>query len=182
MNCTKCDNNLPYGAKYCNECGEKVPQGAFDAEYNDTIWSKIDKLKDEYDDFFLKKITGSIVFKILTMAVVLVYFLVTLYGNFMGIRLKESDAYAIQYNKKAEEYYICPKNKSSNLELYVPFGTESIVFTGVSGDSKDTQKYTLEQYEEKGYSITAGEYDSVYIETFRKDKIIDRVKFVVVAR
>lgn len=182
MNCEKCKTRLPYGAAYCGICGEKAPEGAYEDEYNDTIWSKIDSAKDRYDYFFLKKITGSMIFKILSMAVVLAYFLFTMYGNFMGIRLNESENYEIQYNKTAEEYYIYPKNELSNLDLYVPIGTDGITFTEVNGDNNDVKNYTLEEYREKGYLVVAGENECIYIETTRKGKITDRIKLVAIGR
>ena len=179
MNCEKCRADLPYGAKYCGECGEKIPKGAYDAEYNDTVWAKIDNAKDKYDKFFLKKITGNIVFKIVSMVLVLVYFFFTLYGNFMGIRLKENESYDIKYNKTSEEYYVYPKTEASNLELYVPLGTDKIIFTAIDGEQKIAKKYTVDEYKENGYSIAAEQYDCIYVESMRNGKATDRVKLIV---
>lgn len=181
MNCEKCNSALPYGARYCNTCGEKVPDGAYDAEYKRTVWAKLDRMKDEYDSFFLKKITGSIVFKVISLIVVLGYFFFTMYGNLMGIRLKDNEAYTIQYNKQADEYYISPRQSQAQLELYVPIGTDSVVFTAFDGGKEtDTKKYTTEQYRKEGYTVNEGEYDYILIDAVRKDKSADKIKIIVV--
>lgn len=180
MKCEKCQSDLSYGAKYCNDCGEKVPEGVYDEEYNKTIWAKFDWAKDKYDSFFLKKITGSIIFKIITLVVILIYFFFTMYGNFMGIRFEDSEAYKIQYNKKADEYYILPYEDEANLDLYVPLGTDDVVFKAFQGGmEKDTKKYTTDEYIKKGYTIRSGEYDYIIIDAVRNGKSADKVKVIV---
>ena len=181
MNCQKCESYLAYGAKYCNCCGEKVPKGAYEEEYKDTIWSKIDGIKDDYDSFFLKKITDSLAFKIISMAVVLGYLFFTLYGNFMGIRLEANEDYTIEYNKQAEEYYIKPQQQRAQLQLYVPVGTEKLVFTEAVAEEKNVKEYTLEQYSQEGYSVSAGEHEHILIDAVRKEKVIDTIKIIVVS-
>ena len=181
MNCERCNSPLSYGSKYCNTCGEKVPSGTYDAEYKETIWAKFDTAKDKYDTLFLKKITGSILFKILSLAAVLAYFFFTMYGNLMGIRLKDSDAYSIQYNKEKDEYYISAKQTEAQLDMYVPLGTDNVVFSAFDGDEKkETKKYTTEQYRNKGYTVNEGEYDYILVEALRKGKTADKIKIIVV--
>lgn len=180
--CEKCKTPFPYGAKYCVNCGEKIPKEAHEEEYKDTIWAKFDKVKDEYDKFFLKKITGNIVFKTVVMLAVVGYFFFTLYGNFMGVRLEKSEAYTIQYNEQADEYYIHMKNDVSKLELYIPIGTEKIVFQEVKNEIENTTEYSPDEYEAKGYSISADKHDYILVDAVRKDKTIDSVKVVVMGK
>lgn len=181
MNCEKCQASLPYGTKYCNTCGEKVPKGAYDAEYNDTVWAKLDKVKDEYDSLMFKKITGNIVFKIAALAAVLGYFFFTMYGHLSGIRLKENIDYTISYNTELDEYYISPKSDRANLEMYAPIGTDKLVFTAMAGGKKaDEKKFTPAQYEKKGYEIAEGEYDYIVVKAMRNGKKADSVKILVV--
>lgn len=181
MNCEKCEAPLPYGTKYCNTCGEKVPKGAYDNEYNQTIWAKIDKVKDEYDTFMLKKLTGNIVFKIVVLVAVLVYFFFTMYGNLNGIRLKENSAYTITYNTKLDEYYIYPNGAKADLEMYAPIGTDKLVFTAMT-DGKVAKKdtFTIKQYEKKGYAVKEGEYEYITIKAMRNGKKADDIKVIVV--
>lgn len=181
MNCEKCESPLAYGTRYCNTCGEKVPKGAYDAEYNDTVWATIDKVKDKYDSLTLKKITGNIVFKIVVLVAVLVYFFFTMYGHLSGIRLKENSDYSISYNTKLDEYYISPTGAKANLEMYAPIGTDKLVFTAMTGNKKaDEKKFTPHQYEKKGYEIVEGEYDYILVKAMRNGKKADSVKILVV--
>lgn len=180
MTCTKCNSELSYGTKYCEVCGEKIDTKIYEEEYNKTIWAKFDNLKDKYDTFFLKKITGNIVFKIVWLVLVLVYFFFTMYGTLNGIRLKESDSYIIQYYEKGDEYFIRPNVANTNLEMYVPIGTETITFAAYK-DGAEAQKteFTTDEYQEQGYSITAGEYEYINIEAKKGDKVKDTVKVIV---
>ncbi len=180
MYCENCQSPLAYGAKYCNTCGEKVPHGVFDAAYGKTVWAKLDKVKDGYDTFFLKKITGSVAFKIVSLLAVLVYFFFSMYGNLTGIRLKENDAYTITQNKTTDEYYIYPTQAEANLELFVPVGTDTILFTAMKDEiMAEKKEFSPEQYKAEGYAVSAGEYDFVEITALRKGKTADTVKIVV---
>ncbi len=181
MNCEKCETPLAYGTKYCNTCGEKVPKGTDDAEYNDTVWAKIDKVKDEYDSLMFKKITGNIVFKIVVLLAVLGYFFFTMYGHLSGIRLKENSDYTISYNTELDEYYISPKGAKANLEMYAPVGTDKLVFTAMIGEEKaDEKNFTPARYEKEGYEIAEGEYDYIVVKAMRNGKKADSVKILVV--
>lgn len=180
MICEKCKSELSYGTKYCGNCGEKVPKDAYKEEYEDTIWAKIDKIKDEYDTLLLKKITGNVYFKAIWLIIVLVYFFFTMYGNLNGIRLMDSEAYRIQYYEKADEYYIRPTDKISQLELIAPIGTEKIIFTAFTdGEESDKKEFTTDEYKEKGYTVVSNEYDYIYIDAQRRGKSADKVKVIV---
>lgn len=180
MICEKCKSELSYGTKYCGNCGEKVPKDAYKEEYEDTIWAKIDKIKDEYDTLLLKKITGNVYFKALWLIIVLVYFFFTMYGNLNGIRLMDSEAYRIQYYEKADEYYIRPTDEISQLELIAPIGTEKIIFTAFTdGEESDKKEFTTDEYKEKGYTVVSNEYDYIYIDAQRRGKSADKVKVIV---
>ena len=182
MLCEKCNNKLPYGARYCESCGQKISKGVYEADYNKTLWAKFDKLKDWYDRLFLKNITGSLPFKIISLAVVIVYFFFTMYGNLMGIRLNENPEYTIEYNKQADEYYVCPENDIAQLDLFVPIGTDNVVFTAVSDDeTADVSEYTTEEYKNNGYTVSPGQYDFIRIDAKRGEKIADSVKIIVVS-
>ena len=182
MKCEKCTGSLSYGDKYCTHCGDKISEEVYQAEYEGTIWAKFDKAKDRYDTFFLKKITGSTVFKTIWMIIVLGFFFFTMYGNLNGIRLKDSQHYKIQYFKSEDAYCIKPVNEEANLQQYAPIGTDSIVFTAVKdGVECDKKEFTPKQYQEQGYAITAGEYESISVDAVRNGKTVDKIKIMVYA-
>lgn len=180
MICEKCKSELSYGEKFCGVCGEKIDTKIYQEEYDKTIWAKFDMVKDKYDTFFLKKLTGNIIFKIVWLVLVLGYLFFTMYGNLNGIRLKESESYNIQYYEKGDEYYIRPNSANSLLDLFVPIGTDTIVFTAYKdGAESDKKEFTTDEYRERGYTITAGEYKYINIDAKRNDKIADSVKVIV---
>lgn len=180
MNCKKCESTLNYGAKYCNKCGEKVDE-SYEADYKETAWGKIDRIKDVYDNLFFKKITGNVFVKYISLAIMLVYIFFTMYGNLTGIRLKDNDTYKIQYNKTLDEYYIVTDKNETTLDMFSPIGTDYIVFTPMKNNEKQNEKkFTVEEYKKEGYSIKNGEYDYVEISALRGEKKADEIKIVVV--
>ena len=183
MLCNNCSAKLSYGEKYCNKCGEEISKEVYEEEYNDSVWAKLDKAQEVYDTLFLKKITGSIIFKVISLAVVLSYFFFTMNGNLTGIRLKENTEYKIEYNKQYDEYYISLNQDNANLEIFVPFGTDEIVFKAVNSDEKsDVTQYSVEEYKNNGYEIRENSYEYITIETVRKEKKTDIVKIIVVSK
>ena len=183
MICENCKSSISYGTKYCTVCGEKIPNELNIAEYEKTIWAKLDRAKDKYDTMLLKKLTGNVVFKAVWLIVVLGYFFFTMYGNLNGIRIKDSETYKVQYNEQAEEYYIIPLKQEASLELFVPVGTEDIEFTAVSnGKENDSRRFTTKQYKEQGYTVTADKYDAIYINAIRKGKSADKIKVIVTSK
>jgi hypothetical protein len=152
-------------------------------EYESTVWAKLDKVKDGYDTLAFKKITENIVFKIIVLALILGYFFFTLYGNLSGIRIKDSDSYKVHYHKKTDTYYVVPGKNATQLELFVPLGTESILFSpNLNGKVLDKERFTTEQYEEKGYRIKADEYDFIKIDALKNGESTDNVKIYVVSK
>ncbi|MBQ7040302.1 MAG: hypothetical protein IJN39_07010, partial [Clostridia bacterium] len=88
----------------------------------------------------------------------------------------------IEYNKQADEYYVCPENDIAQLDLFVPIGTDNVVFTAVSDDeTADVSEYTTEEYKNNGYTVSPGQYDFIRIDAKRGEKIADSVKIIVVS-
>ena len=82
MICEKCKTEHPYMADYCMNCGEKFSTDALEREYIKTGWAKLDKVKDIYDTLFLKKITDSIIFKIVSFVLVAGCFFFSAYAMY----------------------------------------------------------------------------------------------------
>ncbi len=180
MTCEKCGAMLHYGAKYCNVCGEAVPKDAFDIAYSRSVWGKLDKLKNGYDTLSLKKLTGSALFKTVSLLAALLWLFFTMYGNLTGIRLKDTDAYSIAYSKEAEIYYVCPNSEEATLEMFAPIGTDKLVFTAKRGEEvADAVEFTPEEYKKEGYTLMVGAQDYLEVEAKRKDKVADKIKIVV---
>ena len=180
MKCTKCESQLAYGDKYCNTCGEKIPLSSYGDDYKKTLWGKIDKVNDWYDTLLLKKITDSIIFKILLLVLILSWGLFDAYTDYTNIKLLESESYTIEYNKKLDEYYIYTPEEEVRLNLYIPGYTDSIGVKEYIGDEITNEK---EMSSEKGKSSTVvvkkEGFDYVVIESVKESKVTDSVKIYI---
>ncbi len=142
MKCHKCNSENVLKANYCQKCGEKFTDEDKEKAYNKTIFGKIDALIKIKDIATLNAITGSIVFKIVSLLIVLgigLYFLFT-----MGINTKilNSKDYRIFYNKESSEYYLLvDDNKESiQLNLYRPNRTKEMTIYTYDLDDKEKTK------------------------------------------
>ena len=122
MKCSKCGFENIVKASYCNKCGEKFKDEERKKAYKKTIFGKIETLEKLKAIVTLEKITGNIVFKIISLLIVLgvgLYFLLS-----MGINTKllESNDYELFYNKTDNEYYLLVEDDktSANVSLYRP--------------------------------------------------------------
>ena len=160
MKCHKCKSENILKANYCQKCGEKFTDKEKDEAYNKTIYGKIDSLIKIKDIATLNVITGNIIFKILSLLIVLgigLYFLLT-----MGINTKilNSKDYEIFYNKESSEYYlIVDDNKNSiELSLYRPNRTNEMNIYTYDINDKEKNKTSVS----KDDIITLNTYQDDY--------------------
>lgn len=129
MKCSKCDFENIIKASYCNKCGAEFTEDEKKKAYGKTIYGKIEKMEKIKSIVTLEKITGNIVFKILSLLIVLgigIYFLLT-----MGINTKllNSKEYEIFYNQEANEYYLLADDNHSyvDVSLYRPNRAQKMI-------------------------------------------------------
>lgn len=180
MKCKKCEFPLHYGDKYCNTCGEKIEKGAYEEDYAKTVWGKFDKLSDWWETFTFKKFIDNWVVKVIILLLVLVWGIFDAYTDLTNIKFLQSDYYRIEYNKKADEYYIRTSEKEVDLNLYIPRHSEKITITEYEGENAVSSKDMLpEDYKEHPVKVKNNESVCVTIFSVRDEKITDTVKFYV---
>lgn len=183
MTCEKCNSPLNYGESYCNTCGEKASKSIYEDRYNHSLWGKLDKAKDVYDTLFLKKITDSIICKIIVLLALLAFVVFKILTNSFSISFAESGNYTVQYNKELDEYYILTKEDEVYLNLNIPKLTDRIKLSEFTGESPSDEKaISTEQFVKEGVCVKKGSFDYLLIEAVSKDKSLDTVKVLVADR
>ena len=166
MKCHKCKNENVLKANYCQNCGEKFTEKEKEEAYRKTIFGKIDSIKKIKDMATLNAITSNIVFKIVSLLVVLgigLYFLFTIGIN---TKILNSKYYQIFFNKESNEYYlIVDDNKDSiELNLYRPNRTKEMTIYTYDLNDKEKTKTTIS----KDDKVTLNTYqDDYYITDYR---------------
>ncbi len=179
MKCLKCDSPLHYGDKFCNECGDKIEKGAYEVDYAKTIWGKLDKISDKLETFTLKKFVDSWITKTVILLLVLAVGFFDAYTDLTNIKFLESESYIIEYNKKADEYYIRTEEQELDLNLYIPKHSEKITITEYKADTTQMRDVLPEEYSKKAIKVKKNEFDYITISSVRGEKITDTVKIYV---
>ncbi len=143
MHCPKCLKYVPYGAKYCQNCGEAIPDTVRKNAYQKTLWGKLQRLEDWYKTLALKKVTDSIIFKAFILAVILGYGLFNLYLNGTQLKIMDSDMYDVQYNTKLDEYYVLTEADEVVLNLYIPNKASTLHLTGYDAEGAVLEERTI---------------------------------------
>lgn len=126
MKCKKCKSKNVYYANYCVSCGEEISKKEREVGYKATFWGRLEQLEDIYKTITLSKFLDSKPVRIIVIVAILTIGIWNLYVNGRNMRIKESEQYAVQYNKNADEYYlITPKDKIS-LEFYFPHDVDKL--------------------------------------------------------
>lgn len=179
MKCLKCEASLHYGDKFCNVCGDKIDKGAYEEDYAKTIWGKLDKISDRLETLTLKKFIDSWITKIVILLVVLAVGFFDAYTDFTSIRFLESESYIIEYNKRADEYYVRTEQQEVDLNLYIPKHSEKITITEYKEDTTEMRDILPEEYSKKAIKVKKNEFDYITISSVREGKTTDTVKIYV---
>ena len=127
MICKNCKTENRIKANFCMSCGSEFTDEQRAEAYSKTIYGRYEKLLDLWKTVSLDKITGSSIVKILSLVAVLVYGGWTVYRNGTQFRPLEDATYELQYNQKANEYYVISAMDDIQLSLYLPKQTEEVM-------------------------------------------------------
>lgn len=127
MKCIKCKGINIISANYCKFCGYHFSEKEQKEAKNKTIVGKLEMLEKAYNVCTLKVITDHIVFKIISLLVVIILGIFFLVNNGAKVKILESDNYKMQYNTKEDEYYLLANEEQTTLDLYVPNRVQNIV-------------------------------------------------------
>ena len=160
MKCNKCKSENILKANYCQKCGQKFTDKEKEEAYKKTLFGKIDAFLKIKNIATLNVITGNIIFKIVSLLIVLgigLYFLFT-----VGINTKilNSKDYQIYFNKESNEYYLIVDDKKDSIELslYRPNRTKEMTIYTYDIDGNEQTKKVVS----KDDKITFNTYQDDY--------------------
>lgn len=180
MKCIKCESELHYGDKFCNSCGEKIEKAIYEEDYKKTIWGKIDKISDWWEMLTLKKFIGHWLTKVIVLVLVLGWGIFDAYTELTNIKFLESENYTVEYNRKADEYYVRTSEEEVELNLYIPRHSEKITVTEYEGEVvKESKDIFPDDYKQRPLKVKNNESVCITVSSVRNEKITDTVKFYV---
>lgn len=117
MKCSKCKYDNRIKANYCYKCGYKFTEEEKNKVFNETSIGRLENIEDKISNLdFRNHKWYKILSIIITLGIGLFYFFI--YG--FRFKILESPNYKIQYNKKADEYYIITEKDEVAVNLYTP--------------------------------------------------------------
>ncbi len=185
MHCPTCLSYVPYGAKYCRNCGEAIPAETQNEAYNKTLWGKLSHLENWYKTLALKKVTDSWIFRILVLLIILLIGVVNVIKNGTQLKITAGEAYDVQYNTVLEEYYILTDADEVYLNLYIPNHAESLLLTGYDESGKVIEQRTLTV---KAYTdgtalrVRKDDYAYLTLDSMQGENSLSKLKFLVLTQ
>ena len=126
MICSKCGKDNLIRANYCAACGHPFTEAEKKQAYNQTIYGKIDRLKELKGWVTLNKFTGNFFVRLLVLAAIAFMGFLSHTNQGTEMKLLESDEYVIDFNAQRKEYYLYTDLDQIHLKLYLPGKPEGI--------------------------------------------------------
>lgn len=120
MKCKNCGKENLIKAHYCYGCGHPFTEKERQSAYDSTLWGKLDKLKKAKQIVTLEAVTSHPVFRVLFLALLIIIGVLTGTNKGSVMRPLESDAYAVAYDRKQNEYYLFSEEEEVAVPLYLP--------------------------------------------------------------
>lgn len=168
MKCIKCRCKNINKANYCKNCKYHFSKEEQEAAKSITFFGKLEKLEKVYNIITLNAITGHIIFKILSIVIILglgIY--ITLSND--KINVLESDNYLVKYNKNENEYYLISKEKNIPLNLYLSNNIKTI---NIKHKDKNNNLINEKQYDKVDeISLSINSNEDYYLINADKDTL-----------
>ncbi len=144
MKCIKCGTKNVHNANYCKKCAYEFSLNEQKAAEKWTFIGIVKRIEEVKEKVTFGWIFDSLIFKILSILVVLIVGLLFVFNNGSDFRLLESDVYSIKYNEELDEYYLFTKEDKVDLSMYIP---------------KAIEKFNVKLYENKDIMLSDVDYD-----------------------
>ena len=175
MICKECGTKNRIKANYCMHCGHQFTDQQREYAYSKTIFGWIEKIENIWSILTLDKITGSSLFKIISLVIIFLVGSYSVYKNGTQFRPLEHENYEIQYNQKVNEYYLISDLDSFEVSLYLPKTTDELTVLQLNEYNELiceeqyllSDEIVLNNQEEILYQIEAAGH-IVQIRTFKK--------------
>ncbi|MBE6146864.1 MAG: zinc ribbon domain-containing protein [Firmicutes bacterium] len=168
MECIKCQTKNINKANFCKKCGYHFSKAEQDSAKKGTFVWVLEKVNDLKSILDLSFITENIIFRILTIILILGIGIYSWITNGINIKLLENPNYKIQYNTKLDEYYLLVDSNKTTLDLYIPNRTNQLVIKHLDENNqllfeKDYQieeKIVLESTSSNDYYLLEAKYQN----------------------
>lgn len=147
MYCKKCWRRNILKAEYCRGCGEAFSEEERKAAYNKTPCGWIDKFLELKAWTGLEPVTGSLWFRILVLAAILLYALAVLLINGTHMRIMNSPDYEVQLDTVTGVYTLRSEESTVALRLYLPQKVDSYDVLTVDETGDVLEQITLDPEE-----------------------------------
>ncbi len=147
MKCTKCKDKNIIKACFCKNCRRKFTKEEQELAKKKSIVGLLEKVEKIYNTLNLSFITDNIIFKILSILLVLLIGISYYFNNGFYFKLLNSKEYDINYNTKLEEYYLISKKNKIALNFYIPNRVKNLELKHYTHDKKliDKTKYKKDE-------------------------------------
>lgn len=144
MICKKCNKDNLLKANYCQHCGNQFTQQDKDEAYSGTIFGKFEKLEG-YAGYLkpLEFITGSKIFRIATIAVLVLYSVFVSMSGGDNLRIEDGKNYDVMFNTDNRAYYVVSEDYYVDAQLYLPRDTMGVTVSTIDmyGQTVDVSFY-----------------------------------------
>ena len=179
MICPKCMRKNIKKANYCIDCGYEFSEEEREKAYKKTIYYFIEKLEDLKDKITLDFITDTLVFKIISLLLVLGIGLYFLFTKGINTTIVNDKSYELYYYEKEKYYYILVDDDINkvNISLYIPNRAKTIKIKHYNSNNTliDTKKYN----KKKGLKLSPYNNDYYVINTTYTNKKEDNLKLII---
>ena len=180
MKCVKCKTKNIIKASFCKKCGYKFSDLEKKTARKKTLIGKIEFLEKLYNKFSLKFITDHILFKILTLLIVLIIGIYFWVKNGLDLKLLNSDYYEVQYNINLNEYYLITEKNETPLNLYIPNRIEDINI--IHYDKANNVIEQIEYNKKEDIILEAYSEDYYVLEALYKNDKKQKIKIFVLQK
>lgn len=169
MKCIKCGENNIIKANFCKKCGYEFSDIEKKKARRKTLVGKLELIEKGYGLCKLKPITDNIIFKIVSLIILIVLGISFTIKNGNDIQILKSDMYKVEYNTVSEEYYLLSNSDSVSLNLYVPNDIDEI---GVKHMDKDGDIISNDKYKIGDNIILESNFRNDYYKIYGKESEI----------
>ncbi len=171
MKCIDCKTKNINDANYCTNCCHQFSEKEKQKAHNKTFIGLIENVEKAYNICSFKVITSHILFKIISIVIILGVGIYTVISSGNELRIEQSNNYEISYNQKDNEYYLKVNKPETSLNLYFPNKLNEIVIKHWSKDNQllEESKYNKEDNIEMNTNTNEDYYtiEAIYSKTNR---------------
>ena len=177
MKCIKCGTKNVHNANYCKKCSYEFSLEEQKAAEKWTFIGIVKRIEELKEKITFGWIFDNLIFKIISVLVVLLIGLSFVFSNGSEFKLLENDSYSIKYNEELEEYYLFTSEDKVDLSLYIPKDIEKFIVR--SYESEDVMLSNLDYKVDDNIILFSNDNLSYYVLEAKYDDNSDMLKLFV---